>query len=282
MVTNATMINMKLDQSLSSHEVVAKNYGADHANKIHSDDGAAKYGFAGALVPGVGLYAYMTRPVVDLLGLEWLECGAMKAKFFHPIYDGEIVRIASRIGRIDPIELSIELFNQSSNLSAAGMAGMPSMIQRLDPGDYPHRPLPEQLRPATIDSFCVGDLLGSLEFKLDWAGRIVKFLDDVVETSPIYRDPEAVCHPAFWIAQANEILMQNVALGPWVHTASETQHYSMARDGEQLSMRGRVVDLYQKRGNEYVVLDLGIFAELDRPIAKIKHAAIIKLREPGE
>jgi hypothetical protein len=268
--------------NLTVHEVVAKNYGADHSNRIHSDDGAGRYGFTGALVPGVGLYAYLTRPVLETLGVEWLERGAMSAKFIHPVYDGEIVYVKSRITGIDPIELRLELFNRSGTLCATGAADIPSSLPRIDPEDYPHRPLPAsgKLPQSTIDSFRVGDHLGSLEFRLDWAGRMVKFLDDVVEISPIYRGSDAICHPAFWIAQANEIVMRNMALGPWIHTASEAQHYSVARDGDRVSLRGRVIDLFEKRGNEYIGLELGLFGEEDRPIAKIKHTAIIKLREP--
>jgi hypothetical protein len=269
---------------LTVHEVIAKNYGADHANRIHSDDGAARYGFTGALVPGVGLYAYLTRPVLETLGMGWLEGGAMSAKFIHPVYDGESVYVESRIAGIDPIGLRLELFNRSGTLCATGMADIPSSLQGFDPEDYPPRPLPAsgKLPPATIDNFRVGDHFGSLEFTLDWVGRMAKFLDDVVETSPIYRGSAAVCHPAFWIAQANEIVMQNMALGPWIHTASEAQHYSAARDGDRVSLRGRVIDLYEKRGNEYIALELGIFGEEGRPIAKIKHMAIIKLREPDK
>jgi hypothetical protein len=269
---------------LTVHEVVAKNYAADHANRIHSDDGAAKYGFTGALVPGVGLYAYLTRPALETLGMGWLERGAMSVKFIHPVYDGESVYVESRIAGIDPIGLRLELFNRSGTLCATGRADIPSSLQGFDPEDYPPRPLPAsgKLPPATIDNFRVGDHFGSLEFTLDWAGRMAKFLDDVVETSPIYRGSAAVCHPAFWIAQANEIVMQNMALGPWIHTASEAQHYSAARDGDRVSLRGRVIDLYEKRGNEYIALELGIFGEEGRPIAKIKHMAIIKLREPDK
>jgi hypothetical protein len=267
---------------LTVHEVVAKNYGADHSNRIHSDDGAARYGFAGALVPGVGLYAYLTRPVLETLGMDWLERGAMSAKFIHPVYDGERVYIESRITGIDPIGLRLELFNRSGTLCATGTADIPSSLPKFEPEDYSHRPLPAsgKLPQATIDNFRVGDHFGSLEFALDWAGRMAKFLDDVAETSPVYRGSDAVCHPAFWIAQANEILMQNMALGPWIHTASEAQHYSIAGDGDRVSLRGRVIDLYEKRGNEYIVPDLGLFGEEGRPIAKIKHTAIIKLREP--
>src|SRR4030095_8366696 len=98
------MSRFEIGQVLPTHEVIAKNYGADHANKIHSDEGAAKYGFAGALVPGVGLYAYLTRPVADALGREWLERGAMSAKFIKPVYDGENVRARATVGNNDSVQ----------------------------------------------------------------------------------------------------------------------------------------------------------------------------------
>lgn len=269
------MSRFEIGQGLPYYEVIAKNYGADHANRIHSDDGAARYGFAGALVPGVGLYAYLTRPVLDVLGREWLERGAMSAKFIKPVYDGAKVQARATIANNDPIELSLELINQSGELCAVGSAGLPNSLTALDPGAYPFR-APAQLAPATIASFSIGAMLGSFEFNVDLKSEMPKFLDNVVETSPIY---DSICHPAFWIAQANEILMRNIALGPWIHTASDARHYSVARDGEPLSLRGRVIDLYERKGHELVVVDLGLFGENDRPVAQIKHTAIIKLRE---
>lgn len=272
------MMRFEIGQALPVHEVVAKNYGADHANRIHSDEGAAKYGFAGALVPGVGLYAYLTRPVVGALGREWLERGAMSAKFIKPVYDGEKVQARATVINNDPIELKLELINPSGELCAVGSVGLPNFLPALDPGDYPFRALPsgDQLRPATIASFAIGETLGSLEFSVDLKSELPKFLDNVAETSAIYND---VCHPAFWIAQANEILMRNIALGPWIHTASETQHYRIARDGEQVSLRGRVIDLYERRGHELIVVDLALLDKTDLPVAHIRHTAIIKLRE---
>jgi len=265
-------------QELPCYDVIAKNYGADHANKIHSDDGATRYGFAGALVPGVGLYAYLTSPAVDALGREWLERGAMSAKFIKPVYDGEKVQARATIANNDPVELRLELFNPAGNLCAIGSAGLPDSSTAPDPNEYPAS-AHAQLRPASIASFSIGGALGSFEFDLDLKGVMPKFLDNVAETAPIY---DSVCHPAFWIAQANEILMRNIALGPWIHTASDTRHYAIARDGERLSLRGRVIDLYERHGHELIVVDLGMFGEQDRPVAHIKHTAIIKLREAGE
>lgn len=274
---------MKLEagQSLPSYEVIAKNYGADHANKIHSDEGAAEHGFAGALVPGVALYAYLTRPVADVLGRDWLARGAMSAKFLHPLYDGERSLALAKTVTTDPPALELQLLNSSGELSAVGAATLPEVLPRLDPQNYPSRALPgdDERWPATIAAIKAGDVLGSLEFTLDLAGGMADFLENMVDDSPLYRGADAVCHPAFWIAQANEILMRNIALGMWIHTMSETQHLALAEDRERLSLRGRIVDTFERRGHELITADLAVFGEADRPIAYIKHTAIIRLKE---
>jgi acyl dehydratase len=199
----------------------------------------------------------------------------MSAKFLKPVYDGEKIEARARVADNDPLELKLELINQSGELCATGSAGLSKSSTTLDPDNYPFR-APAQLWPASIASLSIGDILGSVEFNLDMKGEMPKFLDNVVETSPIY---DSICHPAFWIAQANEILMRNIALGPWIHTASDARHYEVGRDGDRLSLRGRVIDLYERRGHELVVVDLGLFGENDRSVAQIKHTAIIKLGE---
>ena len=274
------MMKLEVGQSLPPYEVTAQNYGAAHANKIHSDEGAAEYGFAGALVPGVALYAYLTRPVVDALGTDWLVRGTMSAKFIHPIYDGEHARVEAKVVAVAPPAFELQLLNSEGKLSAVATATMPEEWPALDPPNYPLRALPpEDARwLATIAAVNVGDVLGSLEFRLDLAGELSRFLDDMVDASPLYRGATAVCHPAFWIAQANEIFMQNFALGMWIHTASETRHLALAKDGERLSLRGRIVDAFERRGHELVTADLAVFGELERPIIHIQHTAIILLK----
>ena len=273
-----------IGESLPVYEVVANNYGAAHANKIHSDEGAAEHGFAAALVPGVAMYAYLTRPLVNALGKDWLARGTMAAKFIHPVYDAEAVRVESNVTSIEPLSFDLRLLDSANKLRAIGTASLHVETQDFaslqpDPRDYPSRVLPpENARwPATIASVNAGDVFGSLEFHLDLAGQ-AEFLDNMVDGSPLYRGANAVCHPAFWIAQANEIFMQNFALGMWIHTASETQHYALADDGERLTMRGRVAESYERKGHEIVTADLAIFGEADRVIAHIKHSAIIRLK----
>src|SRR5256886_7527398 len=51
-----------VSEPLPVYRVTAKNTSTGD-NKIHDDVTARRYGFRGALVPGVTVYAYMTQPL---------------------------------------------------------------------------------------------------------------------------------------------------------------------------------------------------------------------------
>src|SRR5438445_97753 len=66
-------------------------------NKIHEDDVARQYGFKGGLVPGVTVYGWLTHPVVEALGAEWLEKGSFRARLAKPTYVEQPPAIAARV-----------------------------------------------------------------------------------------------------------------------------------------------------------------------------------------
>jgi acyl dehydratase len=265
-------------QELPAYTVIAHNYATASDNRIHSDEVAAQYGFAGGLVPGVGNYAYLTRPVVEALGRDWLARGAMTAKFLKPVYDGERVSAQAQVSSTDPLTLSLELYNPAGTICATGEASLPHSLPPPDLATYPACAPPESLLPATIAALPAGLTLGSLERQLNLAEMETGFVAEMRDELPLYRGAEAVCHPALLPALANELLMRNVALGPWIHTASEVQHYSLPRDGETLSLQGRIAESYERRGHEFVVLDLALFADAQGLVARIRHTAIVRLR----
>ena len=53
---------------IATHRVVVRNDAPASENRIHSDDIARKYGFTGALVPGVTVFGHMTYPLVQAFG----------------------------------------------------------------------------------------------------------------------------------------------------------------------------------------------------------------------
>lgn len=67
-----------------------------------------------------------------------------------------------------------------------------------------------------------------------------------------------------------------------IHTASKVQYFALPRQGDGLSLRGKVADTYTKRGHELVELDLAMFDAAERPLAYVRHTAIIRLESPGQ
>ena len=70
------------------------------------------------------------------------------------------------------------------------------------------------------------------------------------------------------------MLMSNYELGPWIHTASDLINRSAVHDGEEISVRGRIADRFERKAHEFVVLDLLFTANGDRIIQQVRHTAI--------
>jgi hypothetical protein len=96
----------------------------------------------------------------------------------------------------------------------------------------------------------------------------------------IHDDAEARRHGYAAGLVAGTTLSENVALGPWVHVASDVAHLGVARAGERLVTRGRVADLYERKGHRWVELDVLIVADDLRPVLHVRHVAIYQLRAP--
>ena len=78
---------------LTTHSVRAFNTAAASENKIHDDTVAQRFGFRGALVPGVDVFAYMAHVPVAHFGCTWLKRGQAECRFLKPVYDGDIARV---------------------------------------------------------------------------------------------------------------------------------------------------------------------------------------------
>lgn len=265
-----------------SYSLVARNYAPDSENRIHGED-ARRYGFRGGLVPGVAIYAYATRPVVEAFGRAWLESGAFSIRLLKPVYDGETLAIVARVAaggvgdRGQAIEVSV--LDENETLRATARASIPTVPPGIRRSDYPDLPppAPEERPPASLASLPVGKELGRRELVLDLDLAERTFVRDMLDPLPAWRGPNALLHPAFLPAQANYILRDNVALGPWIHAGSEVRHLRAATRGDRLVLTGRVAESFAKRGKEFVRLDLGAFDGDGRPLARILHTAIVRL-----
>jgi hypothetical protein len=262
--------------------VRAHNAATASENKIHDDTVARDHGFAGGLVPGITVFGYLTAPVVQTWGERWLECGSLSARFRRPIYEGDDVTVLGTLATEQGAHAAdLEARNALDEVCAVGHA-------RLAPGgpgppsieDYPELPLPARLLEPTPEALAGVEVLGAVE-----AGFHADRIDDSValvgDDLPIYREL-GVAHPVWLLYFANALLAANVALGPWIHTASAVQNLGLLHDGDRLSARGRIAGLTERGGHQIVDLDLLLVAKGgaggDRAVMHVLHSAIYKLR----
>ncbi|MCY3733433.1 MAG: hypothetical protein OXG42_04055, partial [Chloroflexi bacterium] len=90
-------------------------------NIIHSTEGAAKFGFSGALVGGVTVYSWAVPALIDGLGDEWLDSGWIDFRLRRPTYPGDEITT-----RVTPTESGVEftMAKESGEVCISGTAGM--------------------------------------------------------------------------------------------------------------------------------------------------------------
>jgi hypothetical protein len=242
--------------------VRAVNTAVDSDNRIHDDRIAAEYGFTGGLVPGVTIYGYMASAVVERLGPQWLARGAMDVRFFQPFYEGEQVAIS--IVEQEQGRIKVEAGSRA--------AATVWLLDDAPISDYPpEQSMPDRV-PASRENIRPGLVLGTLAKTLD--------LSQPGMSAPLdaFIGKERFAHPAIVLSLANELLMHNFILGPWIHSSSEVRNATPAHDGDQLQVRGKIVDAYERKGHEFVVLDVAILRS-DLLLTRIRHTAIWQPRK---
>jgi hypothetical protein len=276
------------NEQLPLYRVRARNTSADSENKIHDDTVAASYGFRGGLVPGVTVYGYMTVPIVARFQHDWLERGSMQVKFHQPFYEGEEVTVLAEVDSdSDPHKITVIARREDGTVCATGLATVNDSSRwlgepRLE--DYPLADLSShEARPPASRETCIpGKTLRTLKEKIDLKEAESGFLRRIDEHLDLYYGGNAVAHPAMLLAMANHSLMHNFDLGPWIHTSSDLINLSAARDGEEISVRGHVADSYERKGHEFVVLNLLLVADGERVVQQVRHTAIYKPRKKTE
>jgi hypothetical protein len=235
------------------------------ANEIHDDLVAQQFGFTGALVPGVELFARITTPLVAAWGEEWLSGGRVDLRFRRPVYDGE--------------ELLVDLADDDE-LSATGSDGERRCVgsaartgERPDLGGFAEVPEAAGL----VDDPVVGPLPSVHEpvtvAQNEW------YLDAVGEPLALYRE-NGWAQPGMLIKAVHRLLTHHVALGPWIHTASDCRFLGVARLPALVTSHGRVTSVGRRGRNDEVRYDALVLAD-GRPVLHVEHTALYRLGAAG-
>ena len=221
---------------------------AEHAdNPVHTDAGARAAGFDAAIVAGTTVHAYLTRPVVDAWGTEWLGHGWSEVRFRAPVLDDERVEC---VPTVDGDGVVIEAMVAGEQRATLAVAPNAAEVGPLDG----HR-----LPIATID---LGSGPGSYGQR---AG------DDLA----IYRE-QHLAHPSAWSVIGNHVTKANCVDGPWVHVRSAISHFATVPSDAVVVAQSSIIDRFDTRAGERVVLDVRILLD-GRTVVAVEHESIVRL-----
>jgi acyl dehydratase len=269
---------------MGTFEVIACNWATASENKIHDDTVARQFGFRGGLVPGVTLYAYIARTILDAHGIAWLSGGQASVRFLQPAYEGESVVAThnEEEGHDMPLAV-IGLNGPDGAFSVAGTCHPPSDTippeeVDVDVAMFASRSLPAERPPADEVTLAAETALGSLHKVFEPAEQQA-YLDAIGLDDP-HCTPLGVAHPGWLLLDANAILVANVRMGPWIHVGSEVRSIAPVRAGQHVEVRANVIDRYERKGHRFVVLDVLTLAD-DAPAHRVRHTAIYQPRQVG-
>jgi hypothetical protein len=265
---------------LPSHTLTAYNDAAASANKIHDDTVAQQYGFRGGLVPGVSVYAYMTYPLVQSFGVDWLTQGTARVQFSKPIYEGDAVTVTGTVTVVDDTIMGFDIagLNAAGVACGIGTATLPCTISAapaLD--DVPLGPRQVPRVPASWDAIVVGEPLPVLTLTVT-PEENEAYCQAHTDDLDIYRGAQGYVHPGMLLRQCNRIFSEHFILGPWIHVGSDIATYRPCRVREALEIRGVPVQKFEKKGHEFAVLDVLIVAD-GAAAQRVTHTCIFRPRQ---
>ncbi len=236
--------------------VQARNLPEHASNPIHTDEGGRAAGFDAALVAGVTVYAYVTRPIVEAWGPGWLAEGGATVEFLAPVQAGDPVDCVPGVPTETGSVEVMALVGGGARVRCTAWPGPPDWTDR-------GRPLHEQLEPHEEP------LTGG------WADYGLRAGDDL----GLYAE-DGIVHPAVWPALANGVVTRNLVDGAWIHTRSRIRHHGIAHVGAMATVQATVVDRFDTRSGRRAVLDVAISVD-GALVATIEHEAIVALHPTG-
>ncbi len=268
----------------------AHNTSAASENKIHDDAVARRYGFSGGLVPGATSYAYLASWLTRTLGPQWAAYGSAAISLVKPVYEGEDVRLGGRVTAVagDAARGTLALDCWVEGLDGTRRAIATAALAWGEPHPaepwpaFARRDLPPRRRearpPISAATAPVGEPLPPVALPMDAVAR-TRYLDDIEEPQPLFRATSPfggpLVHPGWYLHAANRVLSENFALGPWIHTRSEVRHLAPAIADGTYRGYGQITAAFEKRGHEYVTVDVLIVDGNERPVARVLHTAIV-------
>lgn len=258
---------------MSQYQVVARNYSESSENKIHSDDIAKKYGFRGALVPGVAVYGHLCHPLVDTLGEQWLAHSTDSLRLLKPTYDGETVNLQYTV---EDDQHKVTSHNDSGELTAVLTSKLPGELPEIGKADlFENEPKKPERVEITWDSVVLEQPFTPWEVTLA-AEANAKYTREVDDQAALYQN--GVAHPHLLLSLANTALTNEYFMPTWIHAGSDTTHRQLLRVDDTITVRCVPVEKWRNKGHEFIRVYI-TYTRDNEITTEIMHTAIFKLAD---
>lgn len=248
------------------------------AGGIHDDSIAQRYGYQGALVPGILICGQTMPALVETWGEDWLRRGRIAMKHIRPAFDREELTACFRLSETDAGRHAEIVVMRGVTPVAIGDADLPNTVPSI-PEDFPRTPLsfPAELPLAEPGILQPGQLLFTREVAMDAAEHDL-CLRRIGGKS---RDwPYGTIHPyVYQHLTSHDAISSFTYSTPGIHVAGDTQLLDWQAPGETLLSTGRVAAVYERKGHHYFDTEQLVQTSAGRPIAFCRRTVIYKARE---
>jgi acyl dehydratase len=257
---------------MDTHQVVARNYSEASENRIHSDEIARRYGFRGALVPGVAVYGYLTRPVVARLGEDWLGQSSSSVRLLKPAYDGDRLRV--ELSEAHGGCLQAHCVNEEGTLLAELQTRPGDLEGPEDQAVFDAEPKSTERPEMSWETVVEGQPFGAWHWQVtEDANRT--FAERVSDDLPVYR---TAAHPHWLLGIANRALTREYVMPAWIHVGSEIRFHRLLKVGDTVEVRAVPMEKWERKGHQFVRLYLRYLRDSEIT-TEIFHTAIFRVAE---
>lgn len=253
----------------------------DISNPIHSTEVATQYGFRAALVGGVTVYGWTVPAIIGALGEGWLERGWADVSFRRPVYPGD--ELAAMVSAEDGRH-RLTMSNQGGEVCIAGEVGLgdgPFLDELAMPERLKAEERPKELPRLTLEDAPVGQDLRPMAVELPIDAAVEYARDKQRDERPPWVGPGARIHPGWLAARMTPLIHHSYDYGPSIHTRTQAQHLAPALAGQTVTVAGRFVEAYERKGHHYAVVDGVILSAAGERLARIRHTTIFRVAQRG-
>jgi len=262
---------------MSVHTAIARNFAEASENKIHSDEIARRFGFTGALVPGVTVFGHLAWPLTRRFGERWLHGSWVTTRFIKPAYHAETITLTDR--ETSHQGLAVECTNSAGVL----LATLDCTIESTQPPVDPHAQLagpkePDARVEITWETVRVDEPFARYAWQPDDALNR-EYASRVDDETELFR--KGVLHPHAILSQANQVLVRRFVMPAWIHTGSELRLRKLMRVGDEIEVRAVPLEKWERKGHQFIKLYVA-YVVRGEIAAEIFHTAIFRVATRSE